>query len=488
MLKQRAFAATLWSGVEVFTRQGLQFVVAIVLARLLDPAEFGLVATMALFIAVATALMDGGFSTALLQRQDIDHVDESTVFWFNLAIGTLLSAAIAFSAPWLATFFDLPVLRRLAPALGLTVFIAGLGAIHATLINKRLEFRKLLGINIVATVAAGVVAIALAVSGYGVWALVAQALVMAAATTAMLWVVGGWRPAWVFSRTTVRKLFALGGYNLASSLLEAAYSRFYTLIIGRWFGARDLGYYSNADATRQMPTRFLSAVVLRAALPMFAEAAQDREKLRRGLQLSIRGTMLINAPLMLGGAVLAEPLVRVLFGIRWLPAAPMLSVLCLAGIFYPLHALNLHVLLAQSHSKRMFHLEVLKKILGLALIVAGSVFGVMGIAWSQVAASLLGVVLNTHYSGRSLGYGLAAQSRDFLPPVLLALLMAAAVALLNHYWPWEAHFTLRLGVLIITGTALFIAGEMLLRLEAMRDVLLLLKSRSSSRHGEMGTL
>jgi teichuronic acid exporter len=488
MLKRRALDATLWSGFEVLLRQGLQFVVAIVLARLLDPSEFGTVATLAFFIAIATVLMDGGFSIALLQRQDIDHVDESTVFWFNLAIGTGLSVLLALAAPELAAFFNLPVLRSLAPVLGLTIFMASLGSIHATLINKRLEFRKLLGVNVGATLVASAVAIALAVLGYGVWALVAQALVMAAVTTAMLWAVDGWRPAWAFSAASVRKLFAFGGYSLASSLLEAAYSRLYTLILGRWFGARDLGYYSNADATQQMPTRFLSAVLLRVALPMFAEAATNREKLRRGMQLSIRATMLVNAPLMFGGAVLAEPLVQVLFGTRWLPAAPILSVLCLAGALYPLHALNLNVLLAQGHSKQMLHIELVKKVMGIALIVAGSFFGVMGIAWSQVVFSLLALVLNTHYSARMIGYGLVAQSRDFLPAVVLALAMATVVAALNHYWPWQTHVVIRFGILVSIGAAMYVAAAALLRLEAVRDVLLLLQNRSSGPNDEKGTL
>ncbi|MBK6375906.1 MAG: lipopolysaccharide biosynthesis protein [Xanthomonadales bacterium] len=487
MLKRRAFEATLWSGVEVMLRQGLQFAVTVILARILDPSEFGTVATLALFIAIATVLMDGGFSLALLQRQDITHVDESTVFWFNLVMGGLFSAALALAGPALAIFFELPALRSLAPVLGLTVFIASLGAIHATLINKRLEFRKLLGVNVVATIAASVVAITLALAGFGVWALVAQALVMATVTTTMLWVVGGWRPSWVFSRASARKLFGFGGYTLVSSLLDAAYTRFYTVIVGRWFGTRDLGYYNNADTTRQMPTRFVGAILLRAALPMFAEAAQNPQKLRRGLQLSICGTMRMNAPLMLGGAALAEPLVRVVFGLRWLPAAPILSVLCLAGVLYPLHALNLHVLLAQGHSKRMFHIEVAKKIMGIALIVAGSFFGLIGIAWSQVAFSILSLALNTHYSGKFLGYGLVAQSRDVLPTVALALVMAAVVAALDHYWPWETHAAIRFGVLICTGAVFFIAGAAALRLEAFRDVALI-ESRSSSRHGEMGTL
>ncbi|MBK7211026.1 MAG: hypothetical protein IPH99_11850 [Xanthomonadales bacterium] len=198
--------------------------------------------------------------------------------------------------------------------------------------------------------------------------------------------------------------------------------------------------------------------------------------------------MLINAPLMLGGAALAEPLVRVVFGLRWLPAAPILSVLCLAGVLYPLHALNLHVLLAQGHSKRMFHIEVAKEDNGDRTDCGRQLLWPDRNCLEPGRFSILSLALNTHYSGKFLGYGLVAQSRDVLPTVALALVMAAVVAALDHYWPWETHAAIRFGVLICTGAVFFIAGAAALRLEAFRDVALILQSRSSSRHGEMGTL
>ncbi len=488
MLKRRALKATLWSGADVLLRQGLQFVITIVLARLVGPADFGTVATLALFVGMATVLMDGGFSAALLQSRDIDHTDESTVFWFNLVIGALLSGILAAASPAIAKFYGMPALRELTPVLGLTVFIASLGTIHATLINKRLEFDTLIRVNLVAVLASGTVAIILALHRYGIWALAAQALVMAVVTTAMLWFVDAWRPAWIFSRKSAHKLFAFSSYQLASSLLDAAYNRFYTLILGRWFGASELGYYGNAENMRQMPARFLSAVLLRAAFPMFAQAAHNPKTLRRGLQLSIRGTMLLNAPAMLGAAALADPLVRFLFGSSWAPAAPVLVVLCIAGALYPVQALNVQALMAQGHARLVFGTSVVKVVVGLAFTLAGAWFGMLGIAWSQVAAALFALYVNTFYTAKLLGYGMGAQARDFLPSVLIAALMGVSVSMLERFWQWPGHATLRLAVLVGMGATFFFAIAVLLRIHALRDVALLVRGNPRAEVEKASTL
>jgi teichuronic acid exporter len=471
MLKQRALTATLWSGLDILLRQGLQFVVAIVLARLLSPTEFGTVATLAIFTGIAAVLMDGGLSAALIQRQDADHTDESTVFWFNLGIGLAIALALCASAPAIAAFFALPDLTPLTFAMALSVFVGGAGAIHTTLLSKRLEFRKLMKINASAALMSGCVAVTLALAGYGVWALAAQSVAMAVSTTLFLWLADAWRPALVFSRESARKLFGFGGYHLASSLLEALYSRLYTVLIGRLYGTRDLGLYSYAETTRQMPGSFMISVLARVALPMFSAAAHDRATLRRGMQLSIRGMMLLNAPIMLGIAALAEPAVRLLFGQQWSQAAPILRVLCLAGLFYPLHAINLHALMAQGHSNLMFKLEATKKTLGLALIFCGAGFGVLGIAWSQVLFSLASTAINAWYSRRLLGYGLTEQMRDAGPVVIAAGAMAAVVFAVQLHWhpaPWLAILSLGLA-----GAMVFLVLAWTMGLHALHDVALL---------------
>ncbi|MDR7097743.1 O-antigen/teichoic acid export membrane protein [Lysobacter niabensis] len=438
------------------------------LARLLAPSDFGLIAMLSLFIGLASVLMDGGFSAALIQRREIDEADKSTVFWFNLCTGGLLTLALFAAAPIIARIFDRPALVPLTRAMAFLCLLSSTGAIHSTLLIRDLNFRTQAKAGAIAALVSAGVAIILASRGYGVWALVAQALLMAAALSALLWALNPWRPSLTFNLASLRKLLGFGGYHLGSSLLEMAYSRLYTLFVGRSFGASELGYYANADNTRMIPGNFLAGVISRVALPMFSAAAQEPLTLRRGMQLSIRGMMLINAPVMLGLAVLAEPVITVLFGRQWLPAVPIFRVLCLAGVLYPLNAINLHALMAQGHAGLMFRLEVTKKMLGIAFLVVGAWYGVMGVAWSQVAFSIVALCINAHYSAKLLDFGAFSQFREFAPSTIAAALVAVGVQ--TVCWVWMATPFMKLVVLGGAGALVYLAVISLARLDALEDV------------------
>jgi O-antigen/teichoic acid export membrane protein len=448
-MKRRALIATMWSAGDALSRQGLQFLTTLVLARLLTPSDFGIVAMLAVFVGVAGVLADGGFSAALIQRQDVDHDDESTVFWCNLAIGLLLAALLACAGPWLAAFYHEPRLRAVTVAMAPMVLASAAGAIHFALLIKRLEFRTLAIAGGVAACVSASVSIAMAALGAGLWALVAQGVVAAVATTVLLWWLHPWRPAWVFEVASIRKLAGFGAYHLASTLMESAYTRLYSLLAGRMFGARSLGYYANAENTRQLPASFLASLVARVALPMLSQAQADPLLARRGLQLSIRVMMLLYAPIMLGLVVLAEPVVEVLYGRQWLPAVPLLQILALAGLLYPIHMINLHALMAQGHARLMFRLELIKKTGGVLLLLFGARYGLVGLAWSQVAHSAFALSINAYYTRRWLGYGVLAQLRDAAPPILAAAVAAAFVFPLVNAWPWPA--PARLAVLLGIG-------------------------------------
>lgn len=477
MLKQRALSATLWSAVDVVMRQGVQFGVAIVLARLLSPAEFGTFGLLLLFTGIATVFVDGGFSAALIQRQDVDQTDESTVFWFNLVVGIVVALGLYALAPAIAAFYERPVLVPLLAVMALNVLLGALGAIHGSLLTKQLDFRTQMKVGFVAVVVSGIVSVWMAWNDYGVWALAAQAVVMTGVSTALLWVFSRWRPTREFSRRSVRKLFAFGGYHFASILMDMAYSRLYTVLIGKFHGVRDLGYYTNADTTQQMPSGVLIKVLSRVAFPMFASTSHDKARLRRGMQLGIRGTMLLNVPMMLGMAAVAEPLVKVVFGEQWLPAVPILRVLCLAGVLLPLHVLNLNCLMAQGYSRLMFRLELTKKLVGVVLLGGGACFGVIGIAWAMVAFSVAGLAINAHYTKRFLDYGVVAQVRDFLAILVAGIAMAIVVAVLSDYWTAPA--LQKLIGLVAVGAVVFFAIVLPARLDALHDVVALFRRAST---------
>jgi teichuronic acid exporter len=478
MLKQRAAFATLWSAADVFLRQGLQLLVTIVLARLLSPEEFGTVALLSLFIGLSSVLVDSGFSSALIQKQNTTHEEESTVFWFNLAVGIFATMALCLAAPYIAAFYDKPILTNIVYATSLIIAVNASGSIHVALLTKRLDFLTQMKIGTIANSVSGVLAIFLAWQGFGIWSLVAQALSSSVLSSLLVWRLSSWRPKLQFEWASARGLFGFGGYMLTATLLDTLYSKGYSLLIGKFYGTRELGFYSQAENTKQFPANILSSILLRVAFPMLSAIANEKAKLQRATQLAIRSTMLLHIPMMLGLALVAGNFIKVMFGNQWLPAAHVLQVLCIAGIFWPLHAINVNVLLAQGHSKLILKLQIIKSILGIALLIIGARFGIMGIAWSQVAFSFSCFLLNTHYTEIHLHYGPIQQLRDNLPVLLACIPMIIAVHILETYW--EAVPIIKLITLVSLGAALFFGISYLTGIAALKDIQDLFSKKSLS--------
>jgi len=468
-LKKRSLSAVVWSGGEAFSRQGVQFIISIILARLLAPEIFGLIAMLSLFIGLASCFCEGGFSSALIQKQSLSQEDTSSVFYFNVMMG--LTAALLFcaTAPWIAAFYQAPVLQPLTRLMGLNVFIGTLGAVHQTLLVKDLDFRCLMRISIVAAIVSGAVGIALAWRGCGVWSLAIQTLVSTGVSTALLWWWRPWRPALVFSLKALRSLFRFGAYLFLSSVLDLAYTRAYSLVIGKFYTAGDLGLYSRADSTQQLPTNLLSTVVTRVSFPMFAAVAHDRELLRRAMRKVLASIMLLNVPAMLGLMVVARPLIVAVFGINWAGCVPYLQILCLAGVLWPLHVLNLSGLKAMGRSDLFFRLEVIKKAVGVCILVGSCLISITAMAWGMVLTSIVCVGINTYYTGVLLDYPLSRQIRDLLPCALPAGSMVACV------WPFSLMTSVSpaalLGFQVSAGLIAYVATCVLLKNESFHYAL-----------------
>lgn len=459
--------ATLWNAGEALGRQGVQLVTAVILARILTPAEFGTVALLALVLGLAAVLTDAGFSTALIQRRAITAAHESSAFWVVLALGAAATALLVGVAPILASFYAEPQVAPLLRVMAFTVVATAAGSVPLALMMRRLQFRRLFVANLVAIVTSAVVAVTGALQGWGVWALAAQSLTLAVGSTLLYWTSAGWWPAARPTLAATRELAGFGGFMLAASLLNEAYLRAYTVLIGRWYGTQQLGYYARADSTQQIPGAALGSVVGRVGLPFFSSIAHDLPALHRGVRAALRGLMLINVPMMLGLAALAEPAVAALFGDQWGPAVPILQVLCLAGCLWPVHVVNMTALLAQGHARLLFRLEAIKKSAGLAFLIAGSFAGVLGVAWASVAFAVFASVVNVYYTEKFIGYGLAGQARDVAPIGLVSVVMAGIVWAAGVAWqpaPW-----LELLALAGSGAGLFFALATALRLEALRD-------------------
>lgn len=475
VLQRRALDAATWSGADLLFRQGLQFLAMLVLARLVAPDDFGTVAVLGVFVAIGAVMVDGGLSTALIQRQDIDHTDESTVFWLNAVVGLTLAGLLALAAAPLSNFFAQPALRHLTLAAALTVMVSALGAVHTALLVKKLDFRTQLYAGAAAAVLSGLLSIAMALNGYGAWALAAQMLGMATLSTAFLWLMHRWRPAPVLSLTSAKKLLGFGSFVLVANLIDTLYSRVPAILIGRYIGLPELGYYERADSTKQLPASLLTGILGRVTLPLLSEAAHDPVRLRHGIQAAIRGLMLINLPMMLGFAALAEPLIVTVFGEVWRPAVMPFQILCIAAALWPMHLININALLAQGHARLVLKLEVPKKILGLAMLIIGMFFGIEGIAWSQVAFSIAALGINSHYTNRLVGYGLSHQLMDIVMPCVVATVMAGALHWLARILAMND--ALKLMSLAVLGGVFYITVIFLAKPPALLEIISIWRTR-----------
>lgn len=468
-LTNKSLSAVFWSGADMFLRQGLQFFVSILLARLLSPEDFGLLAMLYLFTGIAGLFIDSGFTPVIIQRQNITFTDESTVFFFNLGAGFVVALGLCWSAPWTAAFFDQPILRNLTYVMALNLFIGAFGSMHFTLLDKNLDFKTPTKIRAIASLVSGVTGVVLAWQGFGVWSLALQSLASTIVLVALAWLLSPWRPSFIFSFASLRSLFRTGSFLLLTQLLEILYNRLFSALIGKLFSVRDLGFYTRASSTYLLPTGTIAGMVNRVAYPVFSAAATDKAMLARGVRKSLLSIMVINIPMMLGLAVVAEPLVVTLFGLKWLPSVPLLRVLCLSGLLAPHLLINLSVLVAQGHSNLYFRIEVIKKIIGIGAIIIASFYGLMAIVWSQVAVSVISFVINAHYTGVFLKYSVWRQTVDMLPYLILSVIMSLAI------WPIDLYTTfssaIKLALMTISGFVLYVTVCWMLRLEAFEMLL-----------------
>jgi O-antigen/teichoic acid export membrane protein len=310
-----------------------------------------------------------------------------------------------------------------------------------------MNFKTTAKVGVVSSVVAGALAIYMASQGYGVWSLAGHAVASGIVTVLLLWIWHPWRPAWVFSVASLRSFFRFGGYEMASTLLDVFATNLYLIIIGKMYSVRDVGFYGRAKNTQLMPSTLMLSIIQRVAYSAFASVSEDKARLVRGLRQAQAVSMFVNIPVMVGIIVLAEPLVLTLFGEQWLPCVPILQVLGLGGILWPLHILNLNILKAQGYSDLKFRIEIIKKVFAISLTVAASYYGVMAIAWAQVVLSVFGYFVNTHYTKVLLGYSGLDQLRDLAMNFVAVIPMAAAVYLMTDIMQ-----TLPLIELVVAGT------------------------------------
>lgn len=430
-LRQRAIHGLAWSTLERISQQSLQFLLSIVLARFLDPSEFGLIAMVSFFIAISQTFIDSGFGAALVQRQNVSHIDECSVFYFNLFMGILGTLVLYFSANSIAWFYSQPILEPIIQALSFLLIINSSSVIQHRLLMKRMDFKTLFRVNAMAFPLAGGTGATLAASGFGVWSLVIQQLAYNALCAIFLWWLVGWRPSPIFSFHSLKSLFGFGSKLLATGMLETVTQNMYELVIGRAFSPADLGFYSRARTTQQLIATNIHVTVGRVTFPVFSSIQNDKAQLQKTVQDGLSFLALVNFPLMIGMSVVARPLVSVVYSEKWLPCVPYLQLLCIIGLLHPITSINVNVLTACGRSDLTLRLELVKKSIAFLLLFATWNLGITAIVLGQVAVAMFGYLLNGFYTEKLIEYPLHKQLWKLQEILSPALIMGAAVTLVS---------------------------------------------------------
>lgn len=460
-LKQKTLKGTIWSTIENLSVQGIGFIVMIFMARILTPADYGLVGMIAIFIAISNSLINSGFSYALIRKQDRTEEDISTVFYFNIVIGAVLYIILFFCAPLIADFYDVPKLCPITRAIGLTLIFNSFGLVQRALFSSKIDFKTQAKATLISAILTGAVGLSLAYTGFGVWALVIQQLTNALLTSILFWMFSKWRPSLLFSWQSFKEMFSFGFKLQISTLIDTIYKNIYGLVIGKIFKQSDLGYYSRAYSFSDMGSSTLTFVFLRVSYPVLCTIQDEEERLREAYRKILKTSSFIVFPLMVGLAAVAKPFIITILTTKWEYSAILLVPICLSQMWYPVHSINLNILQVKGRSDLFLRLEIIKKVIGIGILAGTAPFGLYIMCWSLVLSSLISLMINTHYTGKLLNLGFLVQMKDLIPILILSLFMGSAVFLTLHFTTLPS--VAQLGIGIVEGAILYIVFAKLFR-------------------------
>ena len=431
-LKDKTVKGVAWSGIDNVVQMGVTFLVSIVLARLLSPDDYGLLGLIAVFTAVCQALINGGFTTALIRKKDATDDDYNTVFISNLGMSLLLYAIIYLCSPAIANFFERQELVALTRVSSLGMIIGALALVQQTRLTKRIDFKTQTKITIIASMTSGIIGIGMALLDFGVWALVAQQLSATSLRTILLFFYNKWIPQLRFSSASFHELFGFGWKMMVSGVLDTIWKELYQVIVGKFYSPATLGQYTRAKQFSQLFSSNLTTVVQRVTYPVLSNIQDDKERMISAYRRIIKVTMFITAIGMFFLGAISEPLLYCLIGPKWHEAATFLPLICISGSLYPLHAINLNMLQVQGRSDLFLGLEIVKKIIGIVPLAVCIFYGVMPMLYVNLVAGLICYFLNSYVPGKLLGYTSWMQLKDIAPSYGLATLIAISVYFLKY--------------------------------------------------------
>lgn len=457
-----------WRLAERFGAQGVALVVSIILARLLVPEVYGTIALVTVFTQILNVFVDSGFGNALIQKKDADDLDFSTVFYFNIAVCLLLYAGVFLAAPWIARFYNDLALTPVVRVLSLTLIISGVKNVQQAYVSRTMQFKRFFFATLGGTIGAAVIGIAMAYFGFGVWALVAQQIFNATVDTIILWITVKWRPKWMFSWQRLKGLFSFGWKLLASSLLDTVYSDLRQLIIGKLYTSSDLAQYNRGKQLPDLLVNNIDTSINSVLLPAMSQVQDDSARVKSMTRRAMKTSTYVIAPIMMGLAFTAEFVIRLLLTEKWMPCVPFLRIFCITYMFYPVHTANLNAIKAMGRSDLFLKLEIVKKVVGLIVLLSTMWFGVMAMAYSLLFTSITSQIINSWPNKKLLDYSYPEQIRDVLPGILLAVLMGCCVYPIQWLGLPDV---VTLLIQVPLGAAIYIGVSAVLRLDSYKYVM-----------------
>ena len=473
-LKQATTKGLFWSSVERFSNQGVQFVFSIILARLLSPSDYGIIAMVTIFFAVAQSFVDSGFSNALVRKTDRVEEDLSTCFYFNIGVGIIAYIVLFLIAPLVANFYNQPILSPIIRITGLGVILNSLCVVQQALFTIKIDFKSQAKITLSATVISGIVGILLAYQGYGIWALVWQGVASSIVRMGLLWLMSKWRPRTGFSKSSFNYLFGYGSKLLASGLLDTIYNNIYPIVIGKFYNPAQLGNYSRALGWAQLPSANITSILQRVTFPVLSAIQDDSLRLQNSYRRLLKLSAFIVFPLMMGLASMASPLIRVILTAKWDGCVLYLQILCFALMLYPIHAINLNLLQVKGRSDIFLRLEIIKKIIGVVILIITIPLGITAMCLGMVFSSIICLIVNTYYTSRFIDVGLLTQLKDLRIILINSLVMGGGIYILTSFIDIEG---LKLVMGIVIGFLLYFIGSFYFSKAELQEVISLIKKK-----------
>ena len=463
----------IWRYAERCGAQGIQFIVQIVLARLLTPSDYGIIGLITVFIAIAQVFAQSGLGEALVQRKNADDKDFSTVFYFSIIFSIVLYGVLFLCAPIIASFYNMPQLTAVVRVLGISVIIASVNSVQQAYVQKTMQFKRFFWATLGGTIISAFVGIFMAYKGMGVWALVGQQLANQVIDTIILWITVKWRPKFIFSIKRMKELFSYGWKILCVAVFNTVYGNVYSLVIGKFYSAAELGYYNRGKQFPILIITNINSAIDSVLFPVMSEVQDEKQRLKNMVRRSIMTSTFFIFPCMAGLAAIAKPLTLLLLTEKWLPAVPFIQFCCFSYAFWPIHTANLQAIKAVGRSDIYLTLEIIKEVLGIAILIVTLPFGLYVMMIGNCVSAVICSFLNAFPNKKLLGYSYIEQIRDMLPAMLLSLIMCAIVLCVNLL---NLNNIITMIIQVIIGGVIYILGAKLLKLESMSYVINTLKS------------